>query len=297
MSNATDQARSTRRDARAFADAFAAADDAFTFGTDAGESRELTLAELGDVLALDRPVALPAPRESQIPVGHAAPVDDPPADEGALLTLDELGDALARPAEEADVADFDFGTSASERARRRTAARLDASPSARRRISGSAAGSARSRRADGHARQAEPAQGPSPTAVSRTAMADAAATAAEHLAASSASPRFVRDHTGTSRLDAARALPVALRPSDDFLGDPDARRTIEITGRPAAEVAVPRLREAERRRRPARAATYRLGANPDRIAMWAVLLGILLILIAFTSGTASAIALPLLGAL
>jgi len=31
--------------------------------------------------------------------------------------------------------------------------------------------------------------------------------------------------------------------------------------------------------------------------MWAVLLGILLILIAFTSGTASAIALPLLGAL
>ncbi len=302
MSNATDQARSTRSDARSFADAFAAADDAFTFGADAGESRELTLAELGDVLALDRPVALPAPREAKVPSRDTPAGPGPPADDDALLTLDELGDALARPAREADVVDFDFGTSADERARRRTAARLEASPSARRRISGPAAApSSRSRRADVHARQAgdaaRPVSQPGSRSASSTAMADAVADVAEHLAAPAAGPRFVRDGTGPSRLDAARALPVTLRPSDDFLADPDARRTIEITGRPAADVALPRLREVERRPRQARAPAERLGANPDRIAMWAVLLGILLILIAFTSGSASAVALPLLGVL
>ncbi|MCW3010443.1 MAG: hypothetical protein JWO90_847, partial [Solirubrobacterales bacterium] len=55
-----------------------------------------------------------------------------------------------------------------------------------------------------------------------------------------------------------------------------------------------RLREVQRDRAPHVAAVDRIRANPDRVAMWAVLLGILLVLIAFTSGSAGAIALPVL---
>ncbi len=297
MSDAT-QATSTRNDARAFADAFAAADDAFTFGPDVGESRTLTLDELGDAIALDRPGASPAPRLPAAPPAArraAAPDDD------ELLTLDELSEALVGPVRE-DVPDFDFGTSAHERARRRTAARLAASPSARRRMSGPTTTSARLRRPDARQAQDTPVAGrltteahPSPGA--RAAMADAAASAAERLADPAGPRRFARDDTGTSRLEAAQALPASLRPSDAFLAGSDARRTVEITGRPGALAAVPRLREVERRQRAPRAAADRFGANPDRIAMWAVLLGILLVLIAFTSGSARAVAMPLLSVL
>lgn len=315
MSNATEQVRSTRSDARAFADAFAAADDAFTFGVAAGESRTLTLAELGEVIALDRPVALPGPRAPEAPAA-----DRSTSAEDELLTLDQLGEALARPVREADVLDFDFGTSAHERARRRTAARLDASPSACRRVSGPARASTRFRRADGGPKEVAPASAErlapgaakrfvpasterlSPEAVTSPsagpAMADAATSAAERLTGGSAgTQRFARQHMDASRLEAAQAIPASLRPSDDFLADPDARRTFEITGRPDGNVPVPRLREVESRHRTDRVTAHRLGANPDRIAMWAVLLGILLALIAFTTGSAGAIALPLLSAL
>jgi len=305
MSNATEQARSTRSDARAFADAFAAADDAFTFGVDAGESRTLTLAELGDVIALDRLVAV---TESQAPVSRSAGPSTAADDE--LLTLDELGEVLAGPARAADVLDFDFGTSAHERARRRTAARLSASPSARRRLSGPSrartsphrAGAARpevasapgERLAAGPAKRLAPAER---SAAARAAMADAAASAAERLAGPVDVQRTAGDRTTASRFDAAQALPTSLRPSEAFLADPDARRTVEITGRPGGIVPLPRLREVEAGPRPPRVAPRRLGANPDRIAMWAVLLGILLVLIAFTTGSAGAVALPLLSAL
>ena len=298
MSDAS-QATSTRNDARAFADAFAAADDAFTFGAEDGESRTLTLGELGNAIALDRPVAsrapqLPPPPPAARPARAAAADDD---DE--LLTLDQLSEALAGPVRE-DVPDFDFGTRAQERARRRTAARLEASPSARRRISGPTP-SPRSRRPD--VRQAEAPVASrleadvyaSPSG--RAAIADSAAPAAERLADPAGRRRFAPDDTAASRLDAARVLPPSLRPSDAFLAAPDARRTVEITGRPGALGAVPRLREVERRERAPRAAADRLGANPDRIAMWAVLLGILLVLIAFTSDSAGAVAMPLLSVL
>lgn len=269
MSNATDQARSTRSDARPFAEAFAAADDAFTFGPDAGESRTLTLTELGDVLGSVPPPAgfREADDASGAPVaGHPAAAPPSVPGDDRLLSLDELGEVLAAPVREPEVADFDFGTRAQERARRRTAARLEASPSSRRRISGPAA-RARSRRPDAHLAEAEASRQPDETG------------------------------TGSSRLDAARAIPAALRPSDDFLADPDARRTIEITGRPGALAVVPRLRTVEGRPARPRAAVDRFGGNPDRIALWAVLLGILLVLIAFTSGSASAVALPLLAGL
>lgn len=60
---------------------------------------------------------------------------------------------------------------------------------------------------------------------------------------------------------------------------PGARRTVAITGRPEALRDVPRLREVERRRATRRPAD-RVASRPDRIAMWAVVLGFVLILIA-----------------
>ena len=300
MNDATEQARSTRSDARAFAEAFAAADDAFTFGANAGESRTLTLDELGDVIVLDRPISLPAP---QAPASR--PVAPIAVEYDELITLDELSEALAGPVREADALDFDFGTSAHERARRRTAARFDASPSARRRISGPTT-AARSRGGEVHPAAATPVAARLDSEVTplpivgdtspgaRATMAAAAASAAERLADPAGTRRFAPDRASSSRLDAVRALPASLRPSDDFLAGSGARRTVEITGRPGATAAVPRLRELERREREPRAVVDRLGTNPDRIAMWAVLLGILLVLIAFTSGSAGAVALPLL---
>lgn len=59
------------------------------------------------------------------------------------------------------------------------------------------------------------------------------------------------------------------------------RRTITIQGR-GAERNLPLPSEASRRRA-ARRAHERSGFRPDRAAMWAVLLGLLLVLVALTS--------------
>lgn len=56
------------------------------------------------------------------------------------------------------------------------------------------------------------------------------------------------------------------------------RHTVTIRG----QVAPPRRETA--RRRPARTPAERLGARPDRVALWAVLMGFFLILVAATSG-------------
>ncbi len=298
MSNATEQARSTRSDARAFADAFAAADDAFTFGADTG-SRTLTLDELGDALALERPVAAPRTRDARSPAARSSSNDSGVADD-RLLTLAELGEVLARPAREADALDFDFGTSAHERARRRTAARLDASTPARRRISGPTNPSARSRRADvgladDERRSARPATDGDAFPAARAAMAEAAAFAAERLAEPSGGTRSARGHTASPRADADRAS-VSLRSSSGSPADAGGRSRAELAGR-GGQAAVPRLREVEPRPHAYAAVADRLRANPDRIAVWAVLLGILLVLIAFTSGSTGGVALPLVTAL
>ena len=63
------------------------------------------------------------------------------------------------------------------------------------------------------------------------------------------------------------------------------RRTVYVTGRPAAS-PLPRLVEV-RRRRPGRRPAERVGPRPDRIALWAVLLGFFLILVAATSSHAA----------
>lgn len=63
-----------------------------------------------------------------------------------------------------------------------------------------------------------------------------------------------------------------------------ARRPIKIDGRPGeAAFAVDR-----RRRRPSRTVHERVGARPDRVAAWACVLGLLLILIAVATAQAAA---------
>jgi len=69
-----------------------------------------------------------------------------------------------------------------------------------------------------------------------------------------------------------------------------ARRTIEIRGRTVPAPAVPRGVEVDRTRRPARRAVERVGPRPDRIAMWALLMGIVLILVAVGTADASVLA-------
>jgi hypothetical protein len=64
-----------------------------------------------------------------------------------------------------------------------------------------------------------------------------------------------------------------------------ARRSVQIGGTTTAP-GIPRLVELERRR-PARRSLERLSERPDRIAMWAFLLGLFLILVAATSGNAA----------
>jgi hypothetical protein len=59
------------------------------------------------------------------------------------------------------------------------------------------------------------------------------------------------------------------------------RRTVTITGRGAERYQPPV------RRRPPRTAQERISVRPDRTAMWAVLLGVLLILVAATSAHAA----------
>jgi hypothetical protein len=59
------------------------------------------------------------------------------------------------------------------------------------------------------------------------------------------------------------------------------RRTVKIDGRPEGSLEASRYqRDRDRDRRPRRTAHERVGHRPDRIAMWAFALGLLLILIA-----------------
>ena len=94
-----------------------------------------------------------------------------------------------------------------------------------------------------------------------------------------------------------RSMPVlepAPRPSQPHAPAPrrphgvaiPARRTVEIRGRTVPAPAVPRSTEIARHQRPARRAVERVGPRPDRIALWALLMGVLLIMVAV--GTADA---------
>jgi hypothetical protein len=87
---------------------------------------------------------------------------------------------------------------------------------------------------------------------------------------------------------AAAVAPPARRPRGASASSAaSARRTVQITGRTVPAPSVPRLVDIERRR-PARRPAARVGPRPDRLAMWAVLLGFFLILVAATSSSQAA---------
>jgi len=71
---------------------------------------------------------------------------------------------------------------------------------------------------------------------------------------------------------------VAVPVPEKGAGVPD-RRTVKIGGRPEGSLEAARY-QRDRARRPKRTAHERVGHRPDRIAMWAFALGLLLILIA-----------------
>lgn len=65
-------------------------------------------------------------------------------------------------------------------------------------------------------------------------------------------------------------------------GPQPGRRTVTITGQ-APTPRAPRVVALDRRR-PRASAIERLGPRPDRLALWAVLMGVLLVVVAATSG-------------
>ncbi len=98
-------------------------------------------------------------------------------------------------------------------------------------------------------------------------------------------PTAIREHaTGAQR----PATPPRRDPHAKGTPIP-ARRTVEIRGRPVPAPAVPRSHEVDRRR-PPRRAVERVGTRPDRLAMWALMMGILLILVAVGTSDASVLA-------
>ncbi|MDP1848865.1 MAG: hypothetical protein Q8K79_13805 [Solirubrobacteraceae bacterium] len=88
--------------------------------------------------------------------------------------------------------------------------------------------------------------------------------------------------------DGARPAPVARRGPHTRGTALPARRTVEIRGRPVPAPAVPRV-ELDRRR-PPRRAVERVGPHPDRLALWALLMGLVLILVAVGTADASVLA-------
>jgi hypothetical protein len=99
------------------------------------------------------------------------------------------------------------------------------------------------------------------------------------------------------RREAARERDVAARadphraPGASFGDDggetpsetPMPRRTVQIRGQVIPSVPARRLVEVQRRRA-GRGPVDRMVARPDRIALWAVLFGLLLVVVAATSG-------------
>jgi hypothetical protein len=92
-------------------------------------------------------------------------------------------------------------------------------------------------------------------------------------------PSARSEHASPAHADAPPAhAPEAPTP----LRAPSRRRTVEITGRTVGAPSLPRLVQIDRRR-PARRPAERVGARPDRLALWAVVLGFFLIFVAVTS--------------
>ena len=74
-------------------------------------------------------------------------------------------------------------------------------------------------------------------------------------------------------------------PAVRISGGVPGRRTVTITGHGTERYHSSSTQAA--RRRPPRRAHEKVGFRPDRVAMWAVLLGLLLVLVAATSSHAA----------
>jgi hypothetical protein len=135
------------------------------------------------------------------------------------------------------------------------------------------------------------------TAAARTAPARTAPAGADRDRARTApdADRIPYDRTApaTRSGDAPRSRRIALEASSkraDAAGLTTGngiagRRTVTIHGRPAEHYSP----TTSRRRRPARRPHERDGFRPDRVAMWAVMLGFVLVLVAATSSHAATI--------
>jgi hypothetical protein len=102
----------------------------------------------------------------------------------------------------------------------------------------------------------------------------------------------VARHTARDRqhveVEAGRSPAITRRASHPEGTAIPARRTVEIRGRTVPAPAVPRPVDVDRRR--PRRPIERVGARPDRLAMWALLMGIVLILVAVGTADASVLA-------
>jgi hypothetical protein len=84
-------------------------------------------------------------------------------------------------------------------------------------------------------------------------------------------------HTATMAASARHGSGAPATPRAFVAGEPgDQRRTVVIRG----QAAPMRMDRGAERRRPAPRARDRIGHRPDRVAMWAVMLGVLLIVVA-----------------
>jgi hypothetical protein len=115
--------------------------------------------------------------------------------------------------------------------------------------------------------------------------ADAAAAPRRDMAAA---PRRYADAAAAPRRYADAAAVPRRSGYGDAVALPD-RRTVEIRGRTVPAPAVPRTIQLDRRRPPRRAAE-RVGPRPDRLALWALLMGLVLILVAVSTAHAATLA-------
>jgi hypothetical protein len=98
--------------------------------------------------------------------------------------------------------------------------------------------------------------------------------------------RFARTEAGADRGPQGPLVDDALEALSSEV--PGSRRTVQIRGQVIPNVPARRLVEVQRRRAGrARGPVDRMVARPDRIALWAVLFGLVLVVVAATSAHAA----------
>jgi hypothetical protein len=111
-----------------------------------------------------------------------------------------------------------------------------------------------------------------------------AAPSAAAAPSATATPSATAARPASTRPVHAPQLSAAVTPAAPLAPEAPIRRTVTITGR-GAERNLPWPTDSSRRRS-ARRPHERAGFKPDRVAMWAVLLGVLLVLVAVASAHA-----------